>query len=59
MGAGAVAGAIYKSTGKWWHQLRRRFGTSLIMTAGVRPAMVGAGLGIAFAASWSFFKTIV
>ncbi|RSH90162.1 Mitochondrial import inner membrane translocase subunit tim23 [Saitozyma podzolica] len=41
MAAGAISGALYKST------------------AGLRPAMVGAGLMTAAAGGWSYFKTAV
>lgn len=62
MGSGAVAGAIYKATGMSLFVTQSGYKINRWLTeptAGVRPAMVGAGLGTAFAASWSYFKTIV
>jgi len=65
--AAAASGAIYKSTGEQSFPNRLPKSVShpgsaayiLCLVAGVRPAMISAGLMSAAAGGWSFFKTLV
>lgn len=61
MAAAGLSGAIYKSTGASLPIPVYAFLQCPInlYLAGLRPALVGAGLGIAAAAGWSAFKNFV
>jgi import inner membrane translocase subunit TIM23 len=63
IGAGAVSGAIYKSTGELSAAVtlavKLQNGMKLTVVAGVRPALVGATIVSAAAGGWSYFKTVV
>ena len=59
MAAGAITGAVYKSTGSSWLLSTYLFFSSHMFSAGIKPVIAAATLVSAMAGIWSYVKKSV